>query len=161
MASGSKLAAPLTESEMTTAISLPKLVTGATIWQPKANQAWAHAEWQLHHDLGGVKLRLLANINLRDPEKFATSVLWNDIRVAGVCVRTPHSNKHTDDRRFLWDSHEHVWTDACNATWCRQMTETPDSVKSAVSVLCTSFGVTFQADWQDPPSTYQEGFTQL
>lgn len=111
--------------------------------------------------LSGLTLRLVATVNVRMPQKHTPSILWNDVRVAGVCVQTPHLNKHTDSERFHWEAHEHVWTDLCNGSWCRSVLPAPSSIKEAVEVLCSTFGVTFQAKWSDPLLEFQSGVVTL
>lgn len=160
-AAGSKLASPVTERDLAAIVALNKSVLGRTTWFAKSNAAWSFTEWKVRHDLVGVSIRLLASVNLRSPDKFTTSLLMNDIRVAGICVRTPHSNKHTDDIRFGWDTHEHVWTDACNATWCRPMEIEPQTIYDTVLALAHAFGVNFNADWKDPPLSFQETLVKL
>ena len=157
----SRLSAPVTEAQIRGVVASTKLVTSAARWVSKSNSAWAGADWPIRHELSGLNLRLVATVNVRMPQKHAASILWNDVRVAGVCVSTPHLNKHTDFERFDWGGHEHVWTDACNGSWCRPVAPAPMSIHETVRVLCDSFGVTFQATWSDPPLEFQTGVVAL
>lgn len=111
--------------------------------------------------MAGVQLKMVASVNVRAPEKHTATVLWNDVRVAGVCVMAHHTNKHTDRATFGWGAHEHVWTDECNATWCREVDAMPGGVREVVEYMCNQFGIQFAAEWSDPPISYQVGLVQL
>ncbi len=161
MASQLKLGAPVTEHQMAAARLVAKTVVGRTTWTNKANTAWVEARWPIRHEMASVDLKLVATVNTRAPEKYSASMLWNEVRVAGVCVLTPHVNKHTDQNSFGWEVHEHVWTDECNATWCRAVARPAGSVRDAVEQLCDSFNVKFVVDWTDPPLAYQIGMVKL
>lgn len=152
-------AAPVTEAEVAAILVGPLVIDQAIRWSYKSD-TWAEASVPVDHPRRGVQLSLTITINLEVPTKFSFSLLINrGIRIIGLDGSGSHANTHTDRNKWVRQTHEHRWTDACHGSWAYSVTY-PADLESAFRDFCRRHGITFNGIWIDPPPV-QLGLEEL
>ena len=141
-------AAPLTEAEIDALLAQPMEISGRVQWVQKSNDVWAEATLAVRHPRREVNLTVRMTVNLVASEKFALSLLLdNSQRIRGVDVRGNHENKHTDNNRWVQQTHEHRWTDLCHGTWAAEPEPFPGQPEPPFAAFCGTVGIRFTGVW--------------
>jgi hypothetical protein len=145
---------PVTEAEVRAILAAPMRIRETVQWRRKSNQAWAEATLRVLHPRNDIDLTVKLTVNLLAPEKFTLSVLLNNAqRIYAIDVGGSHENRHTDQNRWVHETHEHRWTDACHGSWACSAGPFPADLRSAFAKFCDRLGIKFTGRWSDPPLT--------
>src|SRR3954470_24068793 len=110
--------APVSEAEVRALLVGPLEVGTSVSWKLKSNDSWAEAQLAVRQPLPGATLSVRLTVNLLAPSKYSIILLLNDAhRIRSLDVGGNHQNKHTDQNRWVHQTHEHQWTDACHGAW--------------------------------------------
>jgi len=81
---------PITETECSRILSLPKGITDDIVWSKKANKSWASSKVPVDSELRG-KLEIIITVNMDEPSKFSITLLLNSThRIRGLDMRGSH-----------------------------------------------------------------------
>lgn len=145
-------AAPVTEAEVTALLAQPMSVDDPVQWIQKGNDVWAEAALRVRHPNRGINLSVRMTVNLVAPEKFSLSLLLdNSHRIRGIDAGGSHENKHTDSNRWIHQTHEHWWTDACHGSWADAIQSFPQEAEAGLTAFCLRLGIVFNGEWRNPP----------
>lgn len=64
---------PITETECSRILSLPKRITDDIMWSKKANKSWASSKVPVDSELRG-RLEIIITVNMDEPSKFSITL---------------------------------------------------------------------------------------
>jgi hypothetical protein len=142
----------ITKADCDKIIALPKEIDQDIHWSIKENAAWAEAtlpvkcEWP-----GSLELRITVNTDL--PSKYSLTVLLNQVyRIKGLDVNGSHSNKCTDKKIWISQTHKHDWSEACpdgHAYTPADITGT--TIETALNQFCKECNIIFRGTFRPVP----------
>ncbi len=89
-----------------------------------------------------INLRVVASVSFKDPARREFVLLWNNVRVRGLCILGSHDNRHTNAEKWLHQTHKHRWTDECHARFAYTPTDiTADDAVGQLRQFCAECGI--------------------
>ncbi len=131
-------------------------VSGHYQWRRGAHKSWIRIEVPVSIEdpkAKDVELRIIVTASEPMPERRDFVLLWNNIRVRGLCIVGSHTNRHTNNETWVRRMHKHRWTDHCLDRFAYTPTDiTAQDVQSQFSQFCAECGISCSASLANPPS---------
>jgi hypothetical protein len=138
-------------------------VTGAYTWQHSSHKSWIRA--MLPVTVQRQKpptLRIVATVPLQRLTRFNFVLLWNNVRVRGLCIEGSHTNRHTNDERWIHQTHKHRWSDVCQDRFAYTPTDiTAVDAQGLLAQFCAECGIDCTATLAEVPEVQRGLYDDL
>jgi len=151
------IASHVEESAVNSLLSSGKLkVSGSYKWKRGDNKSWGKLEVPVESEdetAKDVNLRIIVTISFANQDKRDFALLWNNAPVRRLCTAGSHTNRHTNNERWLRQVHKHQWTDNCMDRFAYTPTDiTATDVQGQLSQFCKECGIRCSATLGELPS---------
>jgi hypothetical protein len=140
-------------------------VTGERGWKRGEHRSWCRADVPVFIDnvtiAKTVSLRIIASISA-STDKRDFVLLWNGLRVRGLCINGNHTNKHTNTETWRHRTHKHQWTEHCMDRFAYTPTDiTAADVQGQFAQFCAECGITCDATLAEVPAAQGDLFDEM
>jgi hypothetical protein len=153
----------ITEAEVNQVLSTRLMAIGDVKWSIKDHPDYAEAKVKIAHEQEGL-LVVILTASLAVPKRYSFSLVYRGEPVKRLEINgRPHTNRCKDKKKFLWETHKHVYSDECGMSWAYAPSDiTTDELKPSFLQFCAECGITFEGAWSTlPPSPHSTGMTTL
>ncbi len=131
-------------------------IEGEHPWHESANKSWLRIEIPVRNNKSAsLKLCITANRMVEGRYRFA--LLFNTtLRIRGLCLSGNHTNKHTNQDRFLLQTHVHKWKDQCQDRFAEPSNISGSTAQELLEKFCSDCNIECSATLGEMPQHQPE-----
>jgi hypothetical protein len=150
---------PVREAEVERLLQSGELeVLGKHEWRTSAMKSWLKVEILVASSAPRPPyVRLIVSVNSLDRSRCNFALLWNNKRIRALDINGSHENHHTDQERWVHQTHKHRWTDHCQDRFAYTPTGiTATDVEGLLAEFCLECGIKYTASLAPIPPVQVE-----
>jgi hypothetical protein len=142
----------ITQADCAKILAMPKEIDQSVRWSQKGNISWAETSLTVKCEWPG-QLELKITVNTELPSKYSMTLLLNQAhRVKGLDVNGSHSNKCTDGKKWLCETHKHDWSESCPDGHAYSPDDiTGETIEEVLKQFCLECNINFKGSFRPVP----------